>query len=67
MRNPARIGYTLQCIANAWAKHPDMRLGQLIVNATQRPETGLGSLFYIDDEELIEALQAFDAARKDEG
>lgn len=67
MRNPARIGYTLQCLANVWAKHPDLRLGQLIVNAAQRPETGLGSLFYIEDEALIEALQAFDAARKDEG
>lgn len=62
MRDPARIGYTLQCIANVWAKRPDLRLGQLISNVlAQAPETNLSRLlFYIEDDKLIEALEEFE-------
>lgn len=59
MRNHERIRPIMREIAQIWAKYPDMRLGQLLVNATQRPETGLGSLFYIEDDELLDALRAF--------
>lgn len=60
MRNPARIGYTLQCIANVWREHPDMRLGQLLcVAANYAAPPKVGVLFYMEDEPLIDGLQAF--------
>lgn len=47
-------------LAQTWARHPHLRLGQLLVNATRKPESGLGSLFYIEDGELLAALERFD-------
>lgn len=53
------LGLVIAELAAAWAKHPELRFGQLLVNIVRRPETGLGSLFYIEDAALFEAVRAF--------
>lgn len=57
-RNPDRIPIVLAAVATAWMKHPDLRLGQLIVNAT------LGDPFYVEDDALVEKLLAKDKEMK---
>lgn len=52
MRNPKRIKKVLNAIQEIWELYPDMRLGQLIGNVLRDP-----ALYYIEDKELIEALQ----------
>ncbi len=56
MRDPARIPFILDHLRKVWEAHPDLRLGQLVVNAaTVRPQL---DPFYIEDEELIGRLEA---------
>ena len=52
MRDPKRINECLRKIKEVWSKHPDLRLGQLIVNAV--PEI---YLYHIEDDVLIECIQ----------
>lgn len=52
MRDPKRINKCLRKIKEIWSKHPDLRLGQLIVNAV--PEI---YLYHIEDDVLIECIQ----------
>jgi hypothetical protein len=58
MRDPARIPVMLVAIGELWAKNPDWRLGQLMVN-TVRPDLGR-SLFYIEDDVLLQRIAALD-------
>ena len=56
MRDPARIPVILERLRKVWEAHPDLRLGQLVVNgATVRPQL---DPFYIEDEALIGRLEA---------
>jgi len=48
MRDPARIESMLNQIRELWETVPDMRLGQLIVNAV-RPSEPCPDVFYIED------------------
>jgi uncharacterized protein YihD (DUF1040 family) len=52
-RDPERIPRILEVLRQRWELEPDLRLCQLIVNATGRtaPE-----VFYVEDEELEAAL-----------
>lgn len=52
MRNPERIPEILNELAGIWKKHPDLRLGQLLLNIVRDPQ-----LYYIEDVELIELLK----------
>lgn len=55
MRDPARIVKILARLQSVWAKSPDLRLGQLILNLdsyTKKP------LYSMEDEDLIEALES---------
>ena len=52
MRDINRIDLILDRLKTLWKKYPDLRLGQLILNVLQDP-----ILYYIEDEELIEALE----------
>jgi hypothetical protein len=55
MRDPARIPAILDRLRKVWEAHPDLRLGQLVVNgATVRPQL---DPFYIEDEALITRLE----------
>ena len=52
-RAAARIPYVLEVISEIWADHPDLRLGQLILNAVDEK-----SLYYLEDDELLATLRA---------
>lgn len=54
MRDINRIPKICKELENLWLKHPDLRLGQLILNAF--PATG-ESLYSIEDGGLIEKLK----------
>lgn len=51
-RDPGRIHTVLSAIETVWRQYPDMRLGQLLLNAC-----GSVDLFGIEDEKLLEHLQ----------
>lgn len=52
MRDPTRIDRVLEKLAAYWHRHPDLRLGQLMVNANLR---GV-DVFYIEDDALTTGL-----------
>ena len=60
----AQKSMMIETIFQAWIKCPDLRLGQLIVNAIRASETANVPLFYIEDDKLESAIVEF--ACKDE-
>jgi len=48
MRDPARIDQILELVRQVWIRSPDLRLGQLIVNAV-RPDQPCLPVFSIED------------------
>lgn len=46
-RDPARIGPMLDMLKAYWNTHPDLRLGQIIVNLS-----GGGDPFYVEDDQM---------------
>ncbi len=52
MRNPNRIPVILDEIKKVWEQYPDLRLGQLISNVFSDP-------YFIEDEDLAQALKTF--------
>lgn len=54
MRDINRIDLILDRLKTLWKKHPDLRLGQLILNVLQDP-----TLYYVEDEKLVELLEKF--------
>lgn len=59
MRDPARIRPTLDAIAEIWARHPDIRLGQLLAHAS-----GNRDIFQIEDDALLRGLAELDRTTK---
>lgn len=57
MRDPRRIDDVLLAIAEVWAQDPDLRLGQLLINAV-RPAEPCPELFSIEDRDLVRRVQA---------
>lgn len=57
MRDPQRIVMVLQEIAIYWAKHPDLRLGQIISNAASRYG---GDPFHMEEDELVMAIRGME-------
>ena len=55
IRDPNRIDSVLTAIRDVWIQHPDMRLGQLIVNAIQ-PVTPNAETFHTEDFPLVNKL-----------
>lgn len=55
MRDPKRINKCLRKIKEIWSKNPDLRLGQLLINMTPDAK----SLYFIEDEDLINLLDNF--------
>lgn len=58
VRDPKRIYTICNRLAAAWSASPDLRLGQLIVNAVYTSNSN-GDPFYIEDEALINAIERF--------
>jgi hypothetical protein len=52
MRDPNRIVNYLNVIAQVWAIHPDLRLGQLILNVFPNDKV----LYNIEDDELVRQI-----------
>ncbi len=57
MRDPARIDRMLEALRQAWLRAPDLRLGQLVVNAA-RPSEPCPGVFYLADDVLEARLAA---------
>ena len=53
MRDPDRIPIILNQIEMLWEKYPDLRLGQLIMNAL------VYDLYNTEDEDLVDRLYGF--------
>lgn len=56
MRDPARIPRILEAIGKVWELDPDLRLGQLIVNAI-RPSRPAPQIFGFEDDKLEARLK----------
>jgi hypothetical protein len=56
MRDPARIDQILELLRQVWIHSPDLRLGQLIVNAV-RPREPSPEVFSIEDMVLARRLE----------
>ena len=56
MRDPNRIYRITAQLATLWQHHPDLRLGQLLTIAASKMHC---DLFYVEDEDIISALQGF--------
>ena len=47
-------------LAKAWAKRPDWRFGQLMVNLLRDYEAEYGrDFFFLEEEEMIEVIEAY--------
>lgn len=55
MRGPARIPEVINAVWTFWNKHPDMRLGQIISNASSQNRRDPDP-FYLEDEDLVTAI-----------
>jgi len=51
MRDPSRIPKLLTLVYEVWKENPDLRLGQLIVNAV-RPSEPVPQIFYLEDDQM---------------
>lgn len=62
MRDINRIPGILKELEQIWKANPDLRLGQLIVNAT-RPKDPCPSVFFIEDEDLVKGIRGIGKPR----
>lgn len=58
MRDPARIDSMLALLREVWEGSPDLRLGQLIVNAV-RPKEPCPELYSVEDDKLASGLRSY--------
>src|SRR4051812_16725547 len=65
MRNPDRIDIVLRLLEKAWKSHPDLRLGQLILNVVNSrvavvlnefPDEVRSLLYNLEDKDIFELL-----------
>ncbi len=56
MRDPNRIPKVLKEIEKIWAQNPDLRLGQLLINATMNEAGEMIDFYYMEDGNLIKKL-----------
>jgi len=56
MRDPERIDPVLAAVREIWMEYPDLRLGQLLVNAV-RPAEPCPELYSVEDSALVRKLQ----------
>jgi len=55
MRDPDRIPEITNELHDTWTEHPDLRLGQLLLNVVLLDE----DLYYIEDDELLERIKTY--------
>ena len=61
MRDPERIKTILSLLKQIWSYGPDLRLGQIITNATDGKDRNWEEehLFFIEDDKMIKQLESF--------
>ncbi|MCX7168600.1 MAG: hypothetical protein NTV11_20330 [Rhodocyclales bacterium] len=59
IRDPKRIEIILGAIRKTWEQDPDLRLGQLLLNAIQ-PEERCPAVYYVEDDVMLERLTQYD-------
>ena len=57
MRDPNRIDGVLNELSEIWKAHPDLRLGQLILNLRAPGPNGITWLYNMEDDSLVEGLR----------
>ncbi len=57
MRDPARIPELCELLQRTWQRSPDLRLGQLVVNAI-KPESPCPAVFHAEDNTIRRGLNA---------
>ncbi len=57
MRDPERIDQVLAVVREVWHRYPDLRLGQLIVNAVQ-PDEPCSQVYSLEDTALVRKLES---------
>jgi hypothetical protein len=65
VRDPARIDRSLGLLRDYWTQHPDLRLAQIVVNATPRTDWSCPQVFYAEDDIIEQALTAATACKPD--
>lgn len=63
MRDPARIPQMLKALEEVWRADPDLRLGQLLVNATNFSGRRVlcPEIFYAEDDVLLAGIHDYQA------
>lgn len=59
MRNPNRIPIILNQLEELWKEHPDMRLGQLLVNIVHNMNQAsieVYNIFYVEDDKISDEI-----------
>ena len=61
MRDPDRIPKVLKAVEDLWRRDPDLRLGQLLVNATKYSGRHVvcPEVFSLEDEALLVGLERY--------
>jgi len=62
MRDPARIDRILAALGEYWKANPDLRLGQIVVNAARSVGGHDAATFYVEDDAIEQALSALATA-----
>jgi hypothetical protein len=52
-----RIDPMLAALRTVWQRHPELRLGQIIVNAASLGATPDAPVFYVNDEKMTAGLE----------
>jgi uncharacterized protein YihD (DUF1040 family) len=67
MRDAKRISKMLDRIREVWERNPDLRLAQLVVNATKmtgHEDASQSRIFNIEDEQLLEGIDKLEQLGK---
>jgi len=61
VRDPSRIDEVLRLVEEIWRLSPDLRLGQLILNAQRMSKTGAADidLWEVEDADLVRGLNNY--------
>lgn len=59
MRDPNRIPEIMERIREVWEQEPDLRLGQLILNACRNKTSAWPDVFSVEDEVLLQGLEEY--------
>jgi len=62
MRDSSRIDEILRAVEEIWRRSPDLRLGQILVNAI-RPANSVPEVYYAEDDQVLRGLRDYAQAQ----